>query len=159
MVEVQPQKDMVIVGDRRFRIYIKSKEIESIVSRVAAELTRDYAEHKDAQGRAPLLLPVLNGAYMFAADLSRHLEMDVEISFVKMTSYQGMCSRGKMHNLIGFTGEIRGRDLLVVEGMVDTASAWDKCCSSCRRWSGLGAHLLVPVQARGQVGANYRWIT
>lgn len=156
MVEVQPQKDMVIVGDRRFRLYITSKEIETIVSRVAAELTRDYAGHKDAQGRAPLLLPVLNGAYMFAADLSRHLEMDAEISFVKMTSYQGMCSTGKMHNLIGFPGEIKGRDVIVVEDLVDTGVCMGQVLQQLQAMEVASARICSFLFKPGKFRGNYR---
>lgn len=113
-------KNRIQVGDKTFRPYLESDEINTIVARVATEITRDYEHLKDAQGRGPLFLPILNGVYMFAADLSRCLGFDAEICFVKQTSYVGTTSTGKLHNLIGFPEEIKGRNVIVVEDIVDT---------------------------------------
>lgn len=114
------QENNIIVEGKRFRLYLKSEEIATTVARVASEVSHDYAGVKDEQGRGPLLLPILNGAYMFAADLTRCLTIDAEICFVKMTSYAGTTSTGKVKELIGFPGDLRGRHVILVEDIVDT---------------------------------------
>lgn len=117
---MQAEKNIVAVGDKRFRLYIKREELKETVEKLADEVSRDYAGVKDGKGRGPLLLPVLNGAYMFAADFSRSLAIDAEIAFVKMTSYEGTASTGKLHTIIGFPDDMRGRHVIILEDLVDT---------------------------------------
>ncbi len=108
------------VNNKHFRLYISHEEISEIVAQLADRLQQDYATLRDNMGRPPLLLPILNGSYMFVADLSRQLRFETEICFVKMTSYQGTQSSGKVHSLIGFPDEVAGRDLIIVEDLIDT---------------------------------------
>ncbi len=108
------------VDDKPFRLYISREKIAETVAQVADRLYDDYATLRDSMGQPPLLLPILNGSYMFVADLSRRLRFETEICFVKMTSYQGTQSSGKVHSLIGFPNELAGRDILIVEDLIDT---------------------------------------
>ena len=72
------------VHDKEFRPYITSRDIEEQVARVAGEINRDY------QGKKPLFIAILNGAFMFASDLFKHLNIEAEICFIKLASYKGV---------------------------------------------------------------------
>ncbi|MBP3614487.1 MAG: hypoxanthine phosphoribosyltransferase [Bacteroidaceae bacterium] len=99
---------------KKFVTSIPREEIEREVKRVAGEINNDY------KGKRPLLLGVLNGAFMFAADLMRNLDIECEISFVKMSSYQGTITTGAVREVIGLNESIEGRDVIVIEDIVDT---------------------------------------
>ena len=100
--------------DREFVKTISNEEIVAEVKRVAAAINRDYA------GKRPLLLGVLNGCFMFAAELMRNLELECEISFVKLSSYQGVDSTGSVREVQGLSEPVEGRDVIIVEDIVDT---------------------------------------
>lgn len=100
--------------DREFEISISNEEICREVKRVASQINEDYA------GKRPLLLGVLNGCFMFVAELMRNLEIECEISFVKLSSYQGTNSTGVIREVLGLTESITGRDVIIVEDIVDT---------------------------------------
>lgn len=102
------------IHDKEFVKTISHDEIVAEVKRVAANINRDYA------GKRPLLLGVLNGSFMFAAELMRNLEIECEISFVKLSSYQGTNSTGVIKEVLGLSESITGRDVIVVEDIVDT---------------------------------------
>lgn len=106
--------DTIQVWDKQFRKYIPEAEIQAVVRRVAADMTRDY------RGRSPLVCPVLTGSCMFAADLVRALDIDVQLSFVRYASYEGTASTGTVRELLGFPESCRGRDVIIVEDIVDS---------------------------------------
>jgi len=102
------------VHDKEFIPYISSAEIEKQVSRVAAEINRDY------EGKRPLFIAILNGAFIFAADLFKQINLEAEIGFIKLASYKGVKSTGKVITAIGLDTELYGRDVIIVEDIVDT---------------------------------------
>lgn len=102
------------IHDKEFEVSIPREEILKEVKRVADEINRDYA------GKCPLLLGVLNGCFMFAADLMRNLNIECEISFVKLSSYQGTTTTGVIREVLGLAESITGRDVIIVEDIVDT---------------------------------------
>ena len=98
----------------QFTESISSEEIQKEVTRVASEINSDYA------GREPLFVCVLNGAFMYAADLLKHITLPCEITFVRMKSYEGTETTGKVNMLIPLQVDVKGRDVIVIEDIIDT---------------------------------------
>ena len=95
-------------------VLIPATEIAAAVDRLAAEIQRDY------QDRTPVLLGILKGSFMFMADLVRRLDFPLEIDFVRLSSYgHGTESSGKIQVVQGLRSAVRGRDVLVVEDIID----------------------------------------
>ena len=102
------------VLDKTFAVSIPEAEIQKQISRVAEELTRDLT------GKDPLFLPVLNGSFIFAADLLRQINIPCEVSFIKLASYQGTKSSGEIREVIGLTKDITNRHVVIVEDIIDS---------------------------------------
>ena len=107
-------KTTIRVKDKTFAISIPEAEIQQRVKAVAARINEDY------KGQSPIFLAVLNGSFIFAADLLREISLPCEISFVKLASYQGTQTTGAIRELIGLNVDITGRPVIVVEDIVDT---------------------------------------
>ncbi len=102
------------VKDKDFVISIPEEKIKAEVKRVASQISEDYA------GQQPVFLAVLNGSFIFAADLLREVTLPCEISFVKLASYQGVNTTGKIREIIGLNIDITNRPVIIVEDIVDT---------------------------------------
>lgn len=100
--------------DRNFREMITEKSIQQRVGELAKQM------NKDLKGKDVLFLGILNGAFMFAADLFRRIEIPAMISFVKLASYKGTRSSGSIKELIGWNEEIKDKTIVVIEDIVDT---------------------------------------
>lgn len=111
---------VVKIHDREFVKSISCEEIAAQVKRVAERINEDYA------GKRPLLLGVLNGCFMFVSDLMKNLEIECEISFVKFSSYQGADTTGTVNQVMGLNESIEGRDVIIVEDIVDTGLTMHK---------------------------------
>ena len=114
---------IVTLKDKQFKPYINSEQIEVAVKRVAQQINTDL------KNELPLFIAVLNGSFMFAADLMKQIEIPCEISFVKMASYHGTESTGKVNELIGLNQNIEGRTVVVIEDIVDTGNTIEKLTS------------------------------
>ncbi|MFR9649604.1 MAG: hypoxanthine phosphoribosyltransferase [Rikenellaceae bacterium] len=102
-----------------FKTMIPAAEIESAVSRIAAQINQEYM----GSTTPPLLVGVLNGSFMFLSDLVKKLEFGCEVTFIKIASYSGTKSSGEVSELIGLNSSIQGRDLIVVEDIVDSGNS------------------------------------
>jgi len=102
------------VHDKTFDIYLSEAEIQQRVKEIAETINKEY------QGKRPLIIAILNGSFMFAADLFKHLTIDTEISFIKLASYKGMKSTGNVVTSIGLDAELYGKDVIIIEDIVDT---------------------------------------
>ena len=108
--------DTIQVLDKKFRISIPEAEVIKRIDTVAAQINRDMA------GKNPIFLAVLNGSFIFAADLMRRITIPCEISFVKLASYQGTTSTGKVTEVIGINEDLSGRTVIIVEDIVETGT-------------------------------------
>lgn len=111
---------MIKLNDRTFEIYLSEQQVQERVRSISGELNQIYA------GREIVFLAILNGAFMFASDLVKQIEVPCEVSFVKVSSYSGTSSRGQVDELIGLNKNIVGKDVVVLEDIVDTGLTMDK---------------------------------
>jgi len=104
----------ITLHDKTFDTYISASELQQRIRELAGQLNRDYA------GKRPLYLAILNGSFMFAADLFKHLHGESEICFVRLQSYAGTSSTGNVITAIGLDHNLENRDVVILEDIVDT---------------------------------------
>mgnify|MGYP001298486841 CR=1 FL=1 len=105
---------MITLHDKTFVPFISEIEINQAIKKLALEISADY------KNDPPLFLGVLNGAFMFLGELLKNYNGECEVSFVKLASYEGTATTGKMKNLIGLNESIENKHIIVVEDIVDT---------------------------------------
>src|SRR5215218_7501575 len=104
----------VTLHDKTFDTYLSEEVIQEKIKELAAQINADYEDKK------PLFIAILNGSFMFAADLFKHLTIDAEICFIKLASYKGMKSSGNVVTAIGLDQDLYDRDVVIIEDIVDT---------------------------------------
>jgi len=110
----------VTLHDKTFSISIPYAEIQQAIEKVAAQINRDMV------GETPIFVGLLNGAFMFAADLLKLVEIPAEVSFIKYSSYQGTQSSGEVSELIGLNTNLKGRTVIIIEDIIDTGTTVTK---------------------------------
>lgn len=105
---------LVKVHDKSFEIYLSEDTILKRVKELAEAINNDYA------GKRPLFIVILNGSFMFAADVFKYLTIEAEICFIKLASYKGMKSSGKVVTSIGLEEDLFGKEVIILEDIVDT---------------------------------------
>ena len=112
--------ELIKLHDKTFEPYVSAEELNQINERMASEVYQDLQESR------PIFIAILNGSFMFAADFLRHYKGECEISFVKMASYKGTQSTGKVHQLIGLSTPVEGRDVVILEDIIDTGNTLEE---------------------------------
>ena len=102
------------VHDKSFEPYLSADEIIERVSIIASKINRDY------EGKRPLFIAILNGAFMFASDLFKQIKIEAEICFIKLASYKGTKSSGQVITAIGLDMDLFNRHIVIIEDIVDT---------------------------------------
>jgi len=102
------------VHDKTFEIYLSEDTIQKRVQELAAAINTDYA------GKRPMFIAILNGSFMFASDLFKHLTIEAELCFIKLASYKGLKSSGNVVTSIGLEDDIFNKEIVIVEDIVDT---------------------------------------
>ena len=102
------------VSNTRFELYITNEEIKKRITELATQMNLDLVQ------KNPLFLGILNGSFIFAAELFQHLNIECEISFLKLASYEGTSSSGNVKRLIGINEDIKNRTVIILEDIIDT---------------------------------------
>lgn len=105
---------MIDILDKKFVPLISREDIESRIATLAADIALDY------EGRCPLFLVVLNGAFLFASELVKRIPLTCEITFIRLASYSRTQSTGSVREIIGLDSNMEGRDIIIIEDIVDT---------------------------------------
>ena len=100
--------------DKTFTPYLSASDLQQAILRMATQINKDYEDKK------PLFIAILNGSFMFAADLFKEITIPSEISFIKLASYKGTKSTGSVITAIGLEAEIYDRDVIIIEDIIDT---------------------------------------
>ena len=117
----------VKLKDKNFEIFINEKEINDIISNISNRINESGIIN-------PLFIAILNGSFLFAADLMRKINIpDAEISFLKLASYDGLSTTGNVNKLIGLSKKIEGRNVIVLEDIIDTGITLEKIILSLRK--------------------------
>jgi hypoxanthine phosphoribosyltransferase len=102
------------VLDKSFEPYLKEAAIQEKITELAGQLNKEYA------GKRPLFLSILNGAFLFTADLFKQITIEAEVSFIKLASYKGTSSTGNVITAIGLDINVKDRDIIILEDIIDT---------------------------------------
>ena len=131
---------IIQIKDKKFALSIPEAEIQAAVRRVAEDINRDLAETN------PLFICVLNGAFMFAGDLMKTINFPCEITFIKLSSYEGLYTTGTVKEIIGLNESVVGRSVVVVEDIVDTGITMERILESLRAKGASDIHVATFLQ-------------
>lgn len=112
--------ETIKLNDKTFEIFIRKEEIAAEIKAMASVLNSEY------KGKDVVFVAVLNGAFMFAADLMKCVDLPCEITFVKVSSYKGMNTTGRVDEVIGLTTVLKDKHVVIVEDIVDTGITMEK---------------------------------
>ncbi len=105
---------IIQLHDKQFEIFIEQAIIENRIKELALSISKDYS------GKCPIFLAILNGSFLFAAELMKSVSIECEITFLRVSSYHSTTSSGKITEVLGLKEDITGRDVIVLEDIVDT---------------------------------------
>lgn len=144
----------VKVHDKKFELYIPYEKIRSVVEEMAEQMNRDFND------KNPLFVCILNGSFMFAAELFKRIELsEAEITFVKLASYHGTQTTGTVKQLIGLNEDIEGRTVVILEDIVDTGITIDNILDQLSKLNPrevkVATLLLKPAALQKEVQLDY----
>jgi len=131
---------IIQIKDKKFALSIPEAEIQAAVRQVGENINRDMADSN------PLFICVLNGAFMFAGDLMKTINFPCEITFIKLSSYEGLYTTGTVKEIIGLNESVVGRSVVVVEDIVDTGITMERILESLRAKGASDIHVATFLQ-------------
>jgi len=145
--------DMLTIKDKTFVPFITAETIQTRILELAAQINHDYA------GKQPLIVGVLNGAVLFAADLFRNITIPCEITFIRVASYHATESTGKVKQILGLSESVTDRHLIVVEDIVDTGLTICEVCDQLQAGNpasiAIATLLFKPAALKKEVALDY----
>ncbi len=145
--------DIIQIKDRKFKPFIPEAVIKEKIKEVADRINRDM------EGKNPLFISVLNGAFVFTADLMRMITIPCEVSFVKLASYQGTTSTGTIKEVMGINEDLTGRHIVIVEDIIDTGLTMKRMVESLGTRNPASVHvctlLLKPDKLKVDLNVEY----
>lgn len=144
----------VKLWDKEFRISYPASAIQNDIAEMAKVINKDMEKEEN-----PLFISILNGSFIFTADIVRHFNFPCEISFVKLTSYQGTATTGTVNELIGLTENIKNRMVIILEDIVDTGITLDKLITTLNSYQPkevrIATLLYKPDSYKGKAKIDY----
>ena len=144
---------MVTLHQKTFTAFISAEQIAGCVASMGRQISIDY------DGLNPLIVPILNGAFMFAADLMRHITVPAEVSFIKVASYELTESKGEVEELLGLNADVAGRHVLLLEDIVDTGLTMQEVVRAIKELQPASVHiatlLLKPESLKATLQVRY----
>ena len=120
---------LIHIHDKQFRKFISSPKIKRAVDGIAKRINKDF------KGKKPIFISVLNGSFMFTSDLLKKINIECEISFIKLASYSGAISTGKVNELIGLNEDLYRRTVIVIEDIVDSGNTIEKVIQELKKYN------------------------
>ncbi|MCK8492090.1 hypoxanthine phosphoribosyltransferase [Spirosoma sp. RP8] len=144
---------MITVNNKNFIPFISAEAIQTRIDELAGQINQEYA------GKQPLIVVVLNGAFIFAADLVKRLTISCEITFIRVASYSATESSGTLKQILGLNDSIEGRDLIIIEDIVDTGLTISDVCNQLNAQKpaslAIATLLFKPAALKKQLDLNY----
>ncbi len=106
--------DTITLHDKTFKPYITAEQIKDRIAALAIEINKDY------EGKCPIILCILNGSFIFTADLVRAMDIPLTVEFVRYSSYSGTSSTGQITQILGLKSDLKGQDVIIVEDIIDS---------------------------------------
>ena len=119
--------DRIRLKDKEFELFIPESDIQAAIAKMAVQIKADV------EGKNPLFVGVLNGAFMFVAELMRELDVPYELTFARYSSYQGTSSTGILNEIMPVQADIRGRMVILLEDIIDTGFTINSSSTSSAR--------------------------
>lgn len=145
--------ETITIRDRQFKPYKSTEEVEKAIAQVAEQITADYAD------RTPIFICILTGAFMFLSDLMKKCNIPAEVAFWKVASYEGMSSTGVLKEVMPLSCDVRGRDVIVVEDIIDSGFTMQEILKALKekgaKSTAVCAMLLKPDALRYPISVDY----
>lgn len=138
------------VKDKRFEVFITAEVIDTAVSKVAESMNTEL------HGKDPLFLIILNGAFMFAADLLKKVTVECSLSFVKLASYSGTQSTNVVRELIGLNEKIEGRNVIIIEDIIDTGQTLEVLLEMLKKYNAASVQIATLLFKPEAFKGNYK---